>query len=81
MGAEVGAGVGAGVVEVEDPAAIGVRLVPVHSVEDQPFAVDQQPVAGDLDRPKAEVAPDQVAAPAVPVDHLEREVVQRRGLR
>ncbi len=67
--------VGTGPVLVEDPAAIGVRLVPVHSVEDQPFAVDQQPVAGDLDGAEAEPQPHGLTGGG------DRGVVEPRQLR
>ena len=40
----------AGVLLVEDAAALGMGLVAVHPVEDDAAAVDQEPVAADLDR-------------------------------
>ena len=53
--------VGAGVLLVEDPAALGVRLVPVHPVEDDPAPVDEEPVAADLHGAEAEAQRDGLA--------------------
>ena len=50
--------VGAGEVLVEDAAAVGMGLVPVHAVEDDAPAVDQEPVADDLHRAEPEAERD-----------------------
>jgi hypothetical protein len=46
--------VGAGVLLVEDPAPLGVGLVAVHPAEDDPAAVDEEPVAADLHAAEAD---------------------------